>query len=141
MNLFDPVNINFKIPATDPLGKNEVEGKVRFLADHVELSWRLKGSVFTGGKGDMTIVKLSYSEIESVELVKGWFSIKQLIIRVGDPQKVKDMPAISMGKMELYIDKKSKQEAKRLREVVDFKRSEFLLDDHDRRMKAIKDQE
>ncbi len=136
----DPVSIYFTIPATDHLGKNEVKGKVRFLESYVELSWRLTGSVFTGGKGEMTTVELPYSEIESVEVVKGWFSIKKLILRVGDPQKVKQMPAVNMGKMELFIDSRSKQEAKRLGDIVDFKRSEFILDAHETRLKAMRDE-
>jgi len=141
MSLVDPVSIYFSIPATDHLGKNEVVGKVRFLESYVELSWRLKGSVFTGGKGDMTTVDLPYGEIESVEVVKGWFRIKRLILRIGDPQKVKEMPAINMGKMDLHIDKRSKLEAKRLVNIVDFKRSEFILDAHEERLKALRGSE
>ena len=104
----DPVNIHFDIPATDHLGKNAVVGKIRFLSSHVELSWRLKGTVFRGGKGEMTTVELSYGEIESVEVDKGWFRVKSLTLRVGDPQKVKNMPGIEMGKMQLIIDSRSK---------------------------------
>ena len=45
----DPVSIYFIIPAADALGKDTVEGKVRFLHHHVELNWRLQGNVFRGG--------------------------------------------------------------------------------------------
>jgi len=100
----DPVNIYFTIPATDPLGKNTVIGKIRFLSDHVELSWRMQGSVF-------------------------------------DPQLVKDIPEIHMGKMTLMVDKKSKSEAKKLSQLIDFKRSEFILDAHEQRLKAIREED
>ena len=135
----DPVSINFTIPAADHLGKNEVVGKVRFLPEHVELSWRLKGNVFRGGKGDMTTVELLYCEIDEVEVVKGWFSIKGLTLFVGDPQKVKDMPGIEMGKVEMTIDKRSKQEAKKLGSLIDFKKSEFILDSQEKRLRAMRD--
>ena len=139
MSLIDPVSIYFTIPATDPLGKNVVVGKVRFLEEYVELNWRLQGNVFRGGKGEMTTVELPYGEIESVEVDKGWFRVKSLTLRVGDPQKVKEIPGIEMGKMCLKIDKRSKEEAKKLHELVDFKRSEFILDSHEQRLKSIRD--
>lgn len=135
----DPVNIHFHIPATDPLGKEEVLGKLRFLPDHVALSWRLKGSVFKGGKGEMTSIDLPYSEIEHVELVKKWFKIRQIVLRVSSPELVKDIPAVDMGKMILRIDARSREESKKLLGLIDFKRSMFILDDHEQRLKAMKE--
>jgi len=137
----DPVNIYFTIPATDPLGKNTVIGKIRFLSDHVELSWRMQGSVFRGGKGEMITIDLPYGEIEGVEVDEGWFRIKSITLRVGDPQLVKDIPEIHMGKMTLMVDKKSKSEAKKLSQLIDFKRSEFILDAHEQRLKAIREED
>jgi len=64
----DPVNIYFTIPATDPLGKNTVIGKIRFLSDHVELSWRMQGSVFRGGKGEMITIDLPYGILSSSKI-------------------------------------------------------------------------
>lgn len=135
----DPVNIHFNIPATDPLGKDEVLGKLRFLPDHVALSWRLKGSVFKGGKGEMTTIDLPYGEIEHAELVKKWFKVRQIILRIASPELVQDIPAVDMGKMTLTIDARSREEAKKLAGLIDFKRSMFILDDHEKRLKAMKD--
>jgi len=140
MPLIDPVSIHFTIPASDPLGKNTVLGKVRFLADRVELSWRLQGSVFRGGQGEMTTIPLSYKDIESVEVHKSWFRVKSLTLRIGDPQLVKDIPGVDMGKMEIEIDSKSKQEAKKLHHLIDFKRSTFILDEQNERLAAIREE-
>lgn len=134
----DPVNIHFYIPATDPLGREEVYGKLRFLPDHVALSWRLKGSVFKGGKGEMISIDLPYGEIEHVELVKKWFRIRCIILRIADPELVKDIPGVTMGKMVLHIDSRSRGEAKKLAELIDFKRSMFILDEHEQRLKAMR---
>ncbi|MBT8038565.1 MAG: hypothetical protein KJO21_13605 [Verrucomicrobiae bacterium] len=134
----DPINIHFCIPATDPLGRQEVLGKVRFLPDHVALSWRMKGSVFRGGKGEMTTIELSYGEIEHVELVKQWFRIRRLILRISNPEVVKDIPGVDMGKMILHIDDRSRAEAGKLTDLIDFKRSQFILDDHEQRLKAMR---
>lgn len=134
----DPVNIHFHIPATDPLGKDEVLGKLRFLPEHVALSWRMKGSVFRGGKGALTTIELPYGEIEHVELVKKWFKIRRIILRISTPEPVKDIPGVDMGKMILSIDERSRDEAKKLTGLIDFKRSMFILDDHEKRLKAMK---
>ena len=135
----DPVNIHFNIPATDPLGREEVLGKLRFLPEHVTLSWRLKGSVFKGGKGEMTTINLPYGEIEHVELVKKWFKIRQIILRIDTPELVKDIPGVDMGKMVLHIDQRSRQEAGKLSDLIDFKRSMFILDEHDKRLKSVRE--
>lgn len=138
MNLTEPVAIQFHIPATDPLGKEEVSGKLRFLAENVELSWRLKGSVFTGGKGEMHQAILPYGEIEDVQLVKSWFKIRRLVFRVSDPTLVPDMPGVEMGKMTLVIDERSREEVKKLADFIDFQRSIFRLDEQNRRLDALR---
>ncbi|MFK7909867.1 MAG: hypothetical protein AB8F34_04615 [Akkermansiaceae bacterium] len=135
----DPVSIHFHIPATDPLGREEVLGKIRFLPEHVALSWRLKGSVFKGGKGEMTTINLPYGEIEHVELVKKWFRIRHIVLRIDTPELVKDIPGVDMGKMILHIDDRSREEAKKLTDLIDFKRSIFILDEHENRLKAMRD--
>lgn len=140
MFLTDPVHITFTIPAADPLGREEIIGKLRFLAEHVELSWRMKGNVFRGGKEDMHVVELPYSEIEHVELVKKWFRIRQLIFRVSDPRLVADIPASHMGKLVLEIDNRSREEAKKLSSLIDYQRSNFILDAHTQRLAALREE-
>ena len=137
----DPVNIHFHIPATDPLGRQEVLGKLRFLPEYVSLSWRLKGSVFKGGKSEMVTIDLPYGEIEHVELVKKWFKIRRLILRIENPELVKEIPGVEMGKMNLHIDDRSREEAKKLGGLIDFKRSMFILDVHEQRIQSIREEE
>ena len=141
MMLTDPVNITFTCPATDPLGREEVIGKLRFLPDEVELSWRLKGNVFTGGKGVMSSIVLPYGEIEHVEIVKRWWKIRKLIFRVSDPKLLGDIPVSEMGKLEMEIDDRSREEAKKLESLIDFRRSIFLLDAQEERLKAMREAE
>lgn len=134
----DPVSIHFHIPAADPLGREEVLGKVRFLPQKVALSWRLKGSVFKGGKGEMTTIDLPYGEIEHVELVRKWFRVRHIVLRIATPDLVKDIPGVDMGKMVLHIDERSREEARKLAGLIDFKRSMFILDEHEDRLKAMR---
>ena len=136
--LIDPVNINFHCPPVDPLVKGHVIGKLRFLPDQVELSWRFKGNVFTGGKSEMITRTLPYGEIEHVELVKKWWKIRRLIFRVSDPKLLGDIPVAEMGKIEIEIDDRSREDAKKLESLIDFKRSIFLLDAQEERLKAMR---
>ncbi|MEJ6718385.1 MAG: hypothetical protein QNK82_07830 [Akkermansiaceae bacterium] len=140
MMLTDPVHINFHCPPVDPLGKDFVIGKLRFLPDHVDLSWRMKGNVFTGGKSEMTTIDLPYGEIEHVELVKKWWQIRKLIFRVSDPRLFGDIPVADMGKLEMEIDDRSHEEAEKLSSLIDFKRSIFLLDAQEERLKAMREE-
>jgi len=130
----DPVHIQFSIPAHDPLGREEVLGKLRFLPERLDIDWRLKGSVFTGGKGEMQTIAIPYSQIEHVELQRRWWIFRRLVLRISDPALVKDIPGAEMGKMTLDIDRRSRNEAHKLRNLIDFQRSVFLLDEHEQRL-------
>ena len=77
-------------------------------------------------------------EIEHVELVKKWFRIRHIVLRIANPELVKDIPGVTMGKMTLHIDDRSRAEAKKLAALIDFKRSMFILDEHEDRLKAMK---
>ena len=134
----DPVNIHFSIPAADPLGRQAVLGKLRFLPERVALSWRLKGNVFRGGKSEMVTIDLPYGEIDHVELIKKWFRVRQIVLRIANPELVQEIPGVDMGKMVLDIDGRSRQEAKKLAGLIDFKRSMFILDEHENRLKAMR---
>jgi len=133
----DPINIGFTIPAQDHLGRETVLGKLRFLPGHVELTWRLEGNVFTGGKGQAHVMELPYKEIDQVELRRRWFKPAELELHIDDPSLLAEMPGIEMGKMVLQIDNKSKEEIERLRNLIDYKRSVFLLDEQTERLKAV----
>lgn len=135
----EPLSIHFFIPAKDSLGRNEVRGKLRFLPELVELHWRLKGNVFRGGEGEMKTVELPYGQIESVELVKRWWRVRQLVLRVDDPTLVAGIPGVDMGKMVLEIDDKSRGDAPKLSSLIDFRRSIFLLDEQTERLKAMRE--
>ncbi len=135
----DPISIQFDIPATDHLGKDHVEGKVRFMADEVELDWRVRGNVFRGGNAQVETVKMPYTQIEHVELRKKWWKIRDIVLRIADPSLVEKIPGVEMGKMVLVIDKRSREEAEKLESLIDYKRSIFILDEQTKRLDDLKD--
>lgn len=136
----DPVTIQFHIPATDPLGREEVLGKIRFLPERVEIHWRLKGNVFVGGKGEVHTITVPYGEIEHVELQRKWWRLRRIVLRIANPSLVQEIPGVEVGKMVLEIDERSREEAKKLVSLIDFQRSIFILDEHDRRLASMRDE-
>ncbi len=135
----DPISIQFEIPATDHLGRDHVEGKVRFMADEVEIDWRVRGNVFRGGNAEVETISMPYSQIEHVELRKKWWKIRDIILRIADPSLVAKIPGVNMGKMVLQIDKRSREEAEKLESLIDFKRSIFILDEQTKRLDRLKE--
>ena len=108
----DPINLHFTIPATDHLGKKEVQGQLRFHADHIDLHWRLKGNVFTGGPSEMTLITIPYPSVAEVDLKQKWLRPSVLLLRLEDPSLVAEVPNIEVGRMLLTIDKQSKAQKK-----------------------------
>lgn len=107
------------------------------MPDHVDLDWRVKGNVFRGGNEQVQNIKLPYSEIECVELRKKWWKFRDIILRISNPALVEKIPGVEMGKMILQIDERSREEAKKLTSLIDFKRSVFLLDEQNKRLEAM----
>lgn len=136
----DPVNIQFHIPAPDPLGREEVLGKLCFLPEHLEINWRLKGNVFVGGAGAMKTLEVPYGAIEHVDLQRKWWRIRRIVLRISKPELVKEIPGDEVGKLTMEIDKRSRAEAKKLESIIDFQRSVFLLDEHEKRLAAMRDE-
>ncbi len=135
----NPISIQFEIPATDHLGKDHVEGKIRFLAESIELDWRLKGNVFRGDTPKVVTISMPYSQIEHVELRKKWWKVRDIILHIADPTIVADIPGVQMGKMTLKIDSRSREEAEKLESLIDYKRSIFILDEQTKRLDKLKE--
>ncbi|MEM9080731.1 MAG: hypothetical protein AAGC74_08590 [Verrucomicrobiota bacterium] len=135
---YDPINIHFSIPPRDHLGREEVDGHLRFHADHIDLHWRVKGNVFTG-RNEMELIEIPYSAVERVEFKKRWFLPPILTLRLEDPSLTAAIPGVDAGKMILRIDPQSKEDVKKLDNLIDFRRSMFLLDETNKRLQNLKD--
>lgn len=135
----DPVNLHFTIPAKDHLGREEIQGQLRFHAEHIDLHWRMKGNVFTGGPGEMTLVEVPYPAVAEVSLRRKWFRPAELTLRLEDPSLTSEIPGIEVGLMTLLIDPGSKLQIEKLNDLIDFRRSIFLLDESTKRLAAMRE--
>lgn len=134
----EPINLHFSIPATDHLGKEEVQGQLRFHSEHIDLHWRVKGNVFTGGQGEMKLIEIPYSAVAEVSLKRKWFRPAELTLRLETPTLVAEIPGIEVGRLILLVDTKSKESVKKLHELIDYRRSIFLLDETNKRLEAMR---
>ena len=135
----EPINLHFTIPATDHLGREEVQGQLRFHAQHIDLHWRLKGNVFTGGPGDMTLIEIPYKVVAEVKLNRRWFRPTELIMRLEDPTLVKDIPGVEVGRLALQVQAEGKDAIKQVQNLIDFRRSLFLIDSTNKRLEAMRE--
>lgn len=139
--MFDtaPLSLHFRIPATDHLGREAVQGQLHFSAEKIDLHWRLEGNVFTGGSGEMTLIEIPYQTVSEVQLKKRWFRPTQLILRLDTPELVAKIPGTAVGLLTLELNADSKIEVEKLNNLIDFRRSIFLLDETDKRLSAMRD--
>ena len=128
LELDRPINLSFKIAATDPLGREEVLGKLCFLPKLCELHWQLSANVFRGGKGQLQVTELPYSAIGEVYLKKRWLRPSLLTLQFNDPALLQDIPNVDMGKLTFEVDKESSQDLNKLKGYIDFKQSIFLFE-------------
>lgn len=138
LDLDEAISLAFTIPATDPLGREEVIGKLRFLPKTVELHWSLGDNVFRGGKGEHHVLEIPYKEIDDVELEKKWLRASKISFHVGNPALIKDVPSVVMGNLTFEIDKKSAKDLERLKSYIDFKQSLFLFEQTDSYLQELK---
>lgn len=134
----DPINLHFSIPATDHLGREEVQGQLRFHAEQIDFHWRLKGNVFTGGPSEMKLIEIPYHLVAEVSMKRKWFKPTTLILRLDDPALVAEIPSIEVGRLTLVIDAQSKEAMSKVHDLIDFRRSLFLLDETNKRLEAMR---
>ncbi len=139
LDLDHAINLSFRIEATDPLGREEVIGKLRFLPEICELHWRLSSNVFRGGKGTHQIINIPYSDIGGVDLQKRWLRPSKISLHINNPTLVKDIPNVEMGRLTFTVDKKSTEELNRLKSYIDFKQSIFIFQQADDRLDQLKE--
>jgi len=121
----DELSVYFQNEATDPLGHQHVEGQLRCGATSVTLHFKERDRTFR--KTEPTTVEFGYDEIDFVKYESSWFGPKLLTLRISHPEKLSDFPGADVGQVVLQVEKKSRVEAARLSNFVDYRQSELKL--------------
>ena len=126
------LSIDYENPATDPLGYDHVQGKLRCKFDFVELQFDQIDRAFR--KIPVVIREIPYSQVESATYVDRWFRPKLLIFKTKDPQYLDGFPGGEVGKVTLQVSRSSRDDAKRMAALLEYKQSEALAEETAARM-------
>ena len=127
------LSIYFDNPATDPLGYEQVEGKLVCGPDQVTLSFKVKDRAFRKSKTEK--LEFPYGEVESVSYKSHFFGPKILTLRTRGTDKLDQFPGADVGRVRLHVTQTSRDEAKKAAEYVDYQQSEAYLQEQDDRLK------
>ena len=128
----DEISIDFRNPATDSLGHEGVQGKLRCQRDEVELQFDQDDRAFRKIPG--VVRRIPYGEVESVEYVDRWFRRKLLIFKTKSPDYLDGFPGGEVGKVTLQVCRQSRKNASRLASLLEFKQSEAHLSESAERL-------
>ena len=138
MFVAEPITLNFTMPARDHLGRNGVVGKISFTPDHVELDWRLEENVFRPDASKVREIHIPYGEVSHVSFKKKWFRFRELHLHIADPSLTAEIPGDLMGKLILQINERSRKDIDKVLPLIDFKRSQFVLDAQEQRLESVR---
>lgn len=133
----DELSIDFKNPATDALGYEGVQGKLRCQRDEVELQFDQDDRAFR--KIPVVVRQIPYGQVESVEYIDRWFRPKLLIFKTKSPEYVDGFPGGEVGKLTLHVCRQSRKDAARLASLLEFKQSEAFLEESNARLERARE--
>lgn len=128
----DEISIFFENPATDPLGKENVEGQIVFDHEAVTIRFKQKDRAFR--KNEPGVIRLEYSEIDSVTYTSGLFVSPKVTLRTRDTNKLDEFPGADVAKAVFQVLKESRKQAGRLAEFVEYRQSEIYLEEQNERL-------
>jgi|TARA_B100001093_G_C26782655_1_gene995314 hypothetical protein len=130
--VYDELSVSFENPATDAMGYQHIEGKLYCGRDWLESQFKEKDRSFR--KGDTTVVRFDYREIESAEFISEWLQPKFLILQTRSPEKLDKFPGADVSRVELQVTRGSIKHAKRVADPIEFRQSESFLEESEDRL-------
>ena len=128
----DEISIFFDNPATDPLGKESVEGQIICSHEAVTIHFKQKDRAFR--KNEPGVIRFEYSEIESVAFTSGFFVSPKLTLRTRGSDQLDEFPGAEVGRVVFQVLKESRKDAGRLAEFVEYRQSEIYLEEQHERL-------
>ncbi|MEM6917133.1 MAG: hypothetical protein AAF491_11260 [Verrucomicrobiota bacterium] len=125
LSVFDEISVSFENPALDAMGYNSVAGKLSCQKNELILQFKQKDRAFR--KNPLFTVSFLYDEIELIEFHSRWFQPKRLVFQTSAAEKLKDFPGAGVGSVELFLERGSISQAKKIVGLVEFRKSEASL--------------
>ena len=139
MPIDEEASVEFHIPANDALGRQNVDGKVRFADKQLFVHWKLRNRTFTRTQNKLETVELSVGDVEDLRLEKGWFSTT-LYLEIKDPRLLDEMPGVDMGKVAIKLPRSARSEAAKLISVFEFEHAEWEAEAARRRVLGLEEE-
>jgi hypothetical protein len=118
-------SVPFEIPDINH-GLKKAEGLIKLWEEGIELEFEVEDAFLGMSKSEVKTVRLSYGDLEAIQLEKGWF--KTQIVLKGNSMKVFDeVPATEAGTCTLKIERKNREEAQELISRARMHHSEYKL--------------
>lgn len=121
------------------MGYDLVEGSL--LCGHEELTLSFKQRDRAFRKNPLLSVTFAYAEIESIQFLSKWFQPKRIVLRTITTEKLEEFPGARVGEVELFVRKESIPQAKRVAELVEFRKSEARLEKAEMRIGRLEGEE
>ncbi len=134
----DELSVYFENPATDAMGYDHVEGRLFCGREYVELQFKQKDRAFR--KSDAVTIRLDYNEVGEIEYRSSWFKPKVLIFQSRIPEKLEEFPGADVGRVQLLVNKESRDEARKAAAFIEYRQSEAYLRESDKRMSESRDE-
>ena len=103
-------------------GLGEAHGLLKDEESHLALEFQTQDSVAGVLKSEVKHVRISFDDLVSLVLTKGWLGTKwlgvKLVIQTTNLDTLKDVPGASQGRIELSIARKDVEDAEQFVEDV-----------------------
>lgn len=86
----------------------------------------------------MQLIEVPYSTVAEVSMKRRWFRPAELTLRLENPQLVAEIPGTEVGRMTLLIEPKFKEAVNKVHDLIDYRRSIFLLDETNKRLESMR---
>lgn len=130
MSLDTGKTIPFSIPEINH-GFQEASGLMKLTNKGFELEFEVKDAILGVMKSGIKNVVIPYSELESVEYKKGWFSSK-IILNATSMRVFENVPGTDVATCTIKVKRKHRDEARSLASHARLQLSEYKLDQMDK---------
>lgn len=126
---FDTKAVQFEIPTVSQ-GFRKAKGLVKLEREELLFEFQVSDAFFGIINSDVEEVRISLSDLQSVEYNKGWFSSK-IVLEAHSLRAFEEIPGTDQAECVLKIKRKDREDAERLVSKIRLVMSEMKLKDLD----------
>lgn len=138
LDLGENITLPFQMPATDPLGREEVLGELEFQPEVIKLKWKLRANEFLDQKDEFQIIDIHYSKVLKVDIEKKWLRPIRLVFTIKDPDFLSQLPTSNLKDLVFEMEKDFADDLEKVKSYVEYKHSSFLFEQNNARFNEVR---